>query len=78
MKKLKTGIIIGMINLVISLSVCANTGEIKVLPDFSSDALVIEGQAKASEQITIMVFEDGTSPDNYWNKIPAENKKYTI
>ena len=38
----------------------------------------MEGQANESEQVTIMVFEDGTSPNNYLGKISSQNIKETV
>ena len=78
MKKQKISIIIGTTALMLGTLANANAGEIKVTPNFSLDTVVVEGMANASEQITIMLFEDGTTPENYWSKIPAGNIKNTV
>ena len=51
---------------------------IDVTTDFSENTITLEGEAKALEQITIMIFPDGITPENYWSKIPAKNIKDAV
>lgn len=78
MKKHTLSIIFGVTALMASTMVGANEKNVKVIPDFSSDILVLEGQVTAKEQVTVMVFPDGTTLENYWSKIPQENIKETV
>lgn len=52
--------------------------DIDVATDFSENTIILEGQAKPGERITIMAFPDGVTPENYWSKIPAENIKKAL
>lgn len=78
MKKIKRSMIIALSILLLSSFAWANNDEYTVEPNFSSNTLTIKGKSTASEQMTIMILEDGTTLENYWSKIPTENIKNDI